>query len=76
MISIRIRGTPISSTIIQVFAPTTEAEEETIEKFYAELQQLVDDAPKKNAILLIGDWNAKVGNKEVPGVTGKFGLRN
>ena len=76
MMSIRFQGTPMNSTIIQVYAPTTDAEEETIEIFYADLQQLIDETPKKDAILLIGDWNAKVGNKEEPGVAGKFGLGN
>ncbi|CAF1526001.1 unnamed protein product, partial [Didymodactylos carnosus] len=68
MISIRIQGTPTNLTIIQIYAPTTDAEEETIEKFYAELQQLIDETPRKDAILLIGDWNVKVGHKEEPGV--------
>ena len=76
MISVRIQGTPINTTIIQIYAPTTDAAEETIEKFYTDLQQLIDDAPKKDNILLLGDWNAKIGNKEEPEVTGKFGLGN
>ncbi|CAF1389444.1 unnamed protein product, partial [Didymodactylos carnosus] len=74
MISIRLQGRPTNLTIIQIYAPTTEAEESIIEDFYMELQQLLDDVPKKDTILIIGDWNAKVGEIEVPGIAGKFGL--
>ncbi|CAF4370858.1 unnamed protein product, partial [Rotaria magnacalcarata] len=71
---IRLHGKPTNLTIIQIYAPTTEAEESTIEDFYMELQQTLDDIPKKDAVLIIGDWNAKVGETAVPGVAGKFGL--
>ncbi|CAF3528318.1 unnamed protein product [Adineta steineri] len=74
MISIRLQGKPTNLTIIQIYAPTTEAEESIIENFYMELQQLLDNVPKKDTILIIGDWNAKVGETEVPGIVGKFGL--
>ena len=74
MILIRVQARPTNLTIIQIYAPTTDAEETAIEKFYAELQQMLDDVPKKDAILIIGDWNAKVGDREVPGIAGKFGL--
>ncbi|CAF4017350.1 unnamed protein product [Rotaria magnacalcarata] len=74
MITIRLHGKPTNLTIIQIYAPTTEAEESTIEDFYMELQQTLDDIPKKDAVLIIGDWNAKVGETAVPGVAGKFGL--
>ncbi|CAF4586443.1 unnamed protein product, partial [Rotaria sp. Silwood2] len=69
-----MQGKPTNLTIVQVYAPTTEAEESIIEQFYMDLQQLMDDIPKKDAILIIGDWNAKVGEGEVPGIVGKFGL--
>ncbi|CAF4085191.1 unnamed protein product [Rotaria sordida] len=74
MISIRLQGKPTNLTIIQIYAPTTEAEESTIDDFYMDLQQILDDVPKKDAILIIGDWNAKVGETAVPGIVGKFGL--
>ena len=74
MISIRLQGKPTNLTIIQIYAPTTEAEKSTIDDFYMDLQQILDDVPKKDAILVIGDWNAKVGEKAVPDIVGKFGL--
>ncbi|CAF1148311.1 unnamed protein product [Rotaria sordida] len=74
MISIRLQGKPTNLTIIQIYAPTTEAEESTIDDFYMDLQQILDDVPKKDAILIIGDWNAKVGETAVPGIVEKFGL--
>ena len=74
IISVRIQGRPSNLTIIQIYAPTTEAEESTITKFYMELQQILEDVPKKDAILIIGDWNSKVGDTEVPGVVAKHGL--
>ena len=74
IISFRIQGRPTNLTIIQIYAPTTEAEESTITKFYMGLQQILEDLPKNDAILIIGDWNAKVGEAEVPGVVGKYGL--
>ncbi|CAF4651495.1 unnamed protein product, partial [Rotaria magnacalcarata] len=74
IISARIQGRPTNLTIIQIYAPTTEAEESTITKFYMELQEILEDVPKKDAILIIGDWNAKVGDTEAPGIVGKYGL--
>ena len=69
-ISIRFQGKPINITVIQVYALTTDAE---IEQFYADLQQLLDAAPKKDVIVIMGDWNAKVGSTTTAGITGKFG---
>ena len=74
MISVCFEGKPFNLTVIQVYAPTTNAEEAEIEQFYEDLQDLLELAPKKNVHFIIGDWNAKVGSQEIPGVTGKFGL--
>ena len=74
MISIRLQGKPTNLTIIQVYAPTTDAEEAIIDDFYMDLQQILDYVPKKDAILLIDDWNTKVGETAVPVVVGNFGL--
>ena len=74
MISVRFQGKPFSITIIQVYAPTSNAEEAEVEQFYEDLQDL-DLTPKKDVLFIIGDWDAKVGSQETPGVTGKFGLR-
>ena len=60
--------------VIQVYAPTSNAEEAEVELFYEDLQELVELTPPKNFLFIIGDWNAKVGSQEIPGVTGKFGL--
>ena len=60
--------------VIQVYAPTSNAEEAEAEQFYEDLQDLLERIPKKDVFLIIGDWNAKVGSQEIPGVTGKFGL--
>ena len=65
-------GKPFSITVIQVYAPTSNAEE--AEQFYEDLGDLLELTPKKDALLIIGNWNAKVGSQETPGVTGKFGL--
>ena len=73
MISVHFQGKPFSITIIQVYAPTTNAEEAGVERFY-DLQDLLELTPKTNVLFIIGDWNAKVGSQEIPGVTGKFGL--
>ena len=70
MISVRFQGKPFNITVIQAYA-----EEAEVERFYEELQNLLELTPKKDALSIIGDWNAKVGNQETPGVTGKFGLR-
>ena len=74
MISVRFQGKPFNITVIQVYAPTSNAEEAEVERFYEDLQDLLELTPKKNVFFIIGDWNAKVGSQETPGVTGKFGL--
>ena len=74
MISVRFPGKPFNITVIQVYAPTTNAEEAEVEWFYEDLQDLLELTPKKDVLFIIGDWNAKVGSQEIPGVTGKFGL--
>ena len=75
MISVRFQGKPFSITVIQAYAPTSSAEEAEIEQFYEDLQDLLELTPIKDVLFIIGDWNAKVGSQETPGVTGKFGLR-
>ena len=72
MISIHFQGKPFNITVIPVYAPTTNPEEAEIEWFCEDLQDLLE--PKKDVLFIIGDWNAKVGSQEIPGVTGKFGL--
>ena len=72
MISVRFQGKPFNITVIQVYAPTSNAEE--AEWFYEDLQDLLELTPKKDVLFLIRDWKAKVGSQETPGVTGKFGL--
>ena len=74
MISVRFQGKPFHITVIQVYAPTSNAEEAEVEQFYEDLQDLLELTPKKDGLFIIGDWNAKVENQETPGVTGKFGL--
>ena len=74
MISVRLQGKPSNITVIQVYAPTSNAEETEVEQFYEDLQDLLELTPKKDVLLIIGDWNAKVRSQETPGVTGKFGL--
>ena len=74
MISIHFQGKPFNTTVIQVYAPTNNAEEAEVERFYEDLQDLVELTPKKDVFFILGDWNAKVGNQEISGVTGKFGL--
>ena len=64
-----------SISVIQVYAPTSNAEEAEVERFYEDIQDLLEPTPKKYVLFIIGDWNAKLGNQETPGVTGKFGLR-
>ena len=68
------QGKSFSVTVIQVYAPSTNAKEAEVEEFYEELQDLLELTPKKDIIFIIGDWNAKVGSHEIPGVTGNFGL--
>ena len=74
MISVHFQGKPFNITVIQVYAPTTNAEEDEIEWFYEDLQDLLELTPGKDVLFIIGDWNAKLGCQETPGVTGKFGL--
>ena len=74
MISVCFQGKPFNITVIQVYAPTSNAEEAEVEWFYEDLQDLLELTPKKDVLFTIGDWNAKVGNQEIPEVTGKFGL--
>ena len=74
MILVHFQGKPFSITVIQAYAPTSNVEEAESEWFYEELQDLLELTPKKNVLFFIGDWNAKVGSQEIPGVTGKFGL--
>ena len=74
MISVCLQGKPFNITVIQVYAPTSNAEEAEVERFYEDLQDLLELTPKKDVLFIIGDWNAKVGSQETPGVTGKFGL--
>ena len=74
MISVRFQGRPFNITVIQVYAPTSNAEEAEAEQVYEDLQNLLERTPKKHVLFMIGDWNAKVGSQETPGVTGKFGF--
>ena len=74
MISVRFQDKPFSITVIQVYAPTSNAEEAEVEWFYEDLQDLLEQTPKKDVLFIIGDWNAKVGSQETPGEIGKFGL--
>ena len=75
MISVCFQGKPFNSMVIQVYALTSNTEEAEVEWFYEDLQDLLELTPKKDVLFIIGDWNAKVGSQEIPGVTGKFGLR-
>ena len=72
-ISVRFQGKPFNITEIQVYAPTSNTEETEVERFYEDLQDLLELTIKKDVLFIIGDWNAKVGSQETPGVTGKFG---
>ena len=74
MISVCFQGKPFNIMVIQVYALTSNAEEPEGEQFYEDLQDLLELTPKKDVPFTIGDWNAKVGSQETPGVTGKFGL--
>ena len=73
MISVRFQGKPFNITVIQVYAPTSNAEEAEVEWFYEDLQDFLELTSKKDVLFIIGDWNTKVGSQETPGVTGKFG---
>ena len=75
MISAHFQGKPFNITVIQVYTPASNAEEAAVERFYEDLQDLLELIPKKDVIFIIRDWNAKVGSQEIPRVTGKFGLR-
>ena len=74
MISVRLQGKPFNITVTQVYGPNSNTEEAEAEQFYEDLQDLLELTPKKGVLFIRGDWNAKVGSQETPGVTGKFGL--
>ena len=74
MISVCCQGKPFNITVIQLYAPTSNAEEAKVERLYEDLHDLLELTPAKDVLFIIGDWNAKVGSQEIPGVTGKFGL--
>ena len=74
MISVCFQGKPFNIMVIQAYAPTSNTEEAEVEWFCEDLQDLVELTPKKDVFFIIGDWNAKVGSQEIPGITGKFGL--
>ena len=74
MISVRFQGKPLNNTVIQVYAPTSNAEETEVEQFCEDLQDLLELTPKKDILFIIGDWNAKVGSQEIPGVTANLAL--
>ena len=74
MISVHLQSRPFSITVIQDYATTTNAEEAEVDPFYEDLEDLLKLTPKKDVLFILGDWNAKVGSQEIPGVTGKFGL--
>ena len=74
MISVCFQGKPFNITVIQVYAPNSNTEEAEVERFYEDLQDLLELTPKKDVLFIIGDWNAKVGGQETSGITGKFGL--
>ena len=74
MISVHFQGKPFNITVIQVYAPTSNTQEVEVERFYEDLQDLLKLTPKKDILFIIGDWNAKIGSQETPGVTGTFGL--
>ena len=74
MISVHFQGKPFNITVIQAHAPTSNTEEAEVERFYEDLQDLLELTPQKDVLFIIGDWNAKLGTQETPGVTDKFGL--
>ena len=74
MTSVRFQGKPFNITVIQVYALTSSAEEAEVEQLYEDLQDLLELTPIKDVLFITGDWNAKVGSEETPGITGKFGL--
>ena len=74
MMSVRLQGKPFNITVIQVYAPTSNAEEAEVERFYEDLQEFLERTPKKDVLFIIRDWNAKVGSQETPGITGNLAL--
>ena len=74
MISVPFQGKPFNITVIQVYAPTSNAEEAEVEQFYEDLQDLLELTPKKDVLFVIGNWDEQVESQEIPGVTGNFGL--
>ena len=74
MISVHFQGKPFNIMVIQVYAPTTNADDTDVEQFYEDLQELLELTPQKDVLFIIGDWNAKVGSQETPGVTGNLTL--
>ena len=74
MISVHFHGKPFNITVIKAYAPTSNTEEAEVEWFYEDLQELLEPTPPKNVLFIIGDWNAKVGSQEIPGIAGNFGL--
>ena len=74
MISVRFQGKPFNITVIQLYAPTSKAEEAEVERFYNDLQDLLELTPQKHVLFIIRDWNANVGSQEISGVMGKFGV--
>ena len=74
MVSVHLQDKPFNTTEIQVYAPTSNAEEAEVEQFYDDLQDLLQLTPQNDVLFITGDWNAKIGSQEIPGVTGKFGL--
>ena len=74
MIPVHFQGKPFNIMVIQVYTPTSNAEETEVEQFYEDLQDLLELTPQKDVLFIIGDWNAKVGSQETPGIRGKFGL--
>ena len=74
MISVRFQSKPFNITVIQVYTPTSNAEEAEVERFYEDLQDLLEQTAKKDVLFIIGDWNAKIRSQEIPGITSKFGV--
>ena len=74
MISVHFQGKPFNITVMQDYAPTSNTEEAEVQRFCEDLQELLELTPQKDVLFILGDWNAKVGSQETPGVTGKFGL--
>ena len=75
MISVHFQGKPFNITVIQVYAPTTDTKEAEADQFYEDLEDFLEVTPKRGVLFIIGDWNANIESQEIPGVTGKFGLR-